>query len=133
MSDQPPGTARAAVAVWYALAVFGVVNVAYLWVRRAALEESAAREGFAAGAVTTLLVQLTVVAVVFGAGYVAFGRMLRLGRSWARRALTGVALLHVLWLLLSGSASANLVVVLLIAAGTALTWLRGTAEWVGQH
>ncbi|XVV03441.1 hypothetical protein ACQPW3_39990 [Actinosynnema sp. CA-248983] len=133
MTDQPPATARAAVAIWYALAVFGVINVAYLWIRRDALEEAAARDGFAAGAVTVLLLQLTAVAVVFGAGYVAFGRMLRLGRRWSRRALTGVALLHVLWLLLSGSAGANLVVVLLIMAGCVLTWLRGTAQWVEQH
>ncbi|MFI9813129.1 hypothetical protein [Saccharothrix variisporea] len=133
MTGQPPGTARAAVALWYALAAFGLVNVAYLWVRRGALVEVAAREGFGGGAVTALLLQLTAVAVVFGAGYVVFGRMLRLGKPWARRAVTAVALLHVVWLLLSRSASANLVVVLLIVAGCVLTWLRGTAEWVKQH
>ncbi|WP_433266062.1 hypothetical protein ACQPZF_39785 [Actinosynnema sp. CS-041913] len=128
MTEQAP-SARAAVALWYALGVFGVLNVAYLWVRRDALD-AAARDGVA---VTALLVQLTALAVVFGAGYVVFARFLWQRKGWARGALTVVAAVHVLWIVLSRAAAPNVVVLLLIAAGLALTWLRGTAEWVKQH
>jgi len=129
----PAPSARVAVALWYALGVFGVLNAAYLWARRGALEDAAARGGLDPSAVTGLLVQITVAAVVFGAGYVGFARCLRLRKRWARGAVTAVALAHVLWLALTGGAQANLVVLLLLVAGSAFTWLRGTAEWVGQQ
>ncbi|MBW4715851.1 hypothetical protein [Saccharothrix obliqua] len=129
---RPPATARAAVALWYALAAFGLLNAAYLWVRRGALDEAAARGGVAASTVTALLVQLTVAAVLFGAGYAVLARFLRLGRRWSRGALTALALAHVLWLVLTRTAGVNAVVLLLLAAGSALTWLRGTAQWVQQ-
>ncbi len=129
---EPAPVARAAVAIWYALGVFGVLNVAFLWFRRDALDATAARDGLAESAVTTLLVQLTAVALVFGVGYVLFARFLGQRKRWARRALTGVAALHVLWIMLSGAAESSVVVLLLIAAAVALTWLRGTAQWVNQ-
>ncbi|MBB5954728.1 hypothetical protein FHS29_001298 [Saccharothrix tamanrassetensis] len=126
----PSPSARAAVALWYALGVFGVLNAAYLWVRRGALDEAAARDGLPPSTVTALLVRLTVAAVVFGAGYAVFARLLGRRKRWARGALTAVAVVHVLWLLLTRAAGANVVVLLLIATGLALTWLRGTAQWV---
>ena len=58
---------------------------------------------------------------------------LRRGRRWARGVLTGVVVLHVLWIVLPGASAANLVTLLLIAVGLAFTWLPGTAQWVKQH
>lgn len=115
-----PTTARAAVALWYALAAFGVLDAGYLWLRRA--DGPADR-----------LVEFTAAAVVFGAVYAVLARLLGRRVRWARGALTAVAAIHVLWIVLTLSAGPNLVVLLLIGAGSAFTWSRGTAEWVGQH
>ncbi|MEU5691476.1 hypothetical protein [Actinosynnema sp. NPDC020468] len=133
MSTPPPAPVRGAVGVWYALAAFGLVNVAYLWSQRDTLTEAAAKSGFGSDAVTSLLVQLTIVAVVVGVGYAVFARLLRRGVRWSRGAISSVAALHALWVVLSGAGPANIVVLLLIAGGLAFTWVRGTAEWVRQH
>ncbi|CCH35295.1 hypothetical protein ABZ816_11875 [Actinosynnema sp. NPDC047251] len=125
----PPSTARAAVALWFALAAFGLLHVGYLWLRR----DEWTGAGQDGSAVTERLVQLTTVALVCGAGYVVFALLLRRRTRWARGALTAVAVLHVLWIVLTASAGPNLVLLLLIGAGLAFTWLRGTAEWVTQH
>lgn len=97
------------------------------------MEESAVRAGDDPANVTGLLSQLTVVAIGFALGYGLFGWLLKLGRRWARGVLTGVAVLHVLWIVLPGASAVNLVTLLLIAVGLALTWLPGTAQWVKQH
>ncbi|WP_158845191.1 hypothetical protein [Saccharothrix deserti] len=133
MTEQPPAVVRGAVGVWFALGAFVLLTNVYLWLRRGALEESAIRAGHDPATVTGLLTQLTVVAVGFALGYGLFGWLLRLGRRWARGVLTAVAVVHVLWIVLPGASAVNLVTLLLIAVGLALTWLRGTAQWVKQH
>ncbi|MFJ6670922.1 hypothetical protein ACIQMJ_07415 [Actinosynnema sp. NPDC091369] len=129
----PPPVVRGAVAVWFALGAFLLLENAVLWLRRAELEQAATRAGDDPAAVTGLLGQLAVVAVAFAIGYGLFGWLLRRGRRWARGVLTGVAVLHVLWIVLPGASAANLVTLLLIAVGLAFTWLPGTAQWVKQH
>jgi hypothetical protein len=133
MTGQPPAVLRGAVAVWLALGAFLLLENVVLWLRRDELEQAAARAGDDPGAVSGLLVQLTVVAVGFTIGYGLFGWLLRQGRRWSRGVLTGVAVLHVLWIVLPGASAVNLVTLLLIAVGLALTWLPGTAQWVKQH
>lgn len=133
MTGQPPAVVRGAVGVWFALGAFGLLTNIYLWLRRDALEESAVRAGDDPANVTAILTQLTIVAVGFAVGYGLFGWLLKLGRRWARGVLTGVAVLHVLWIVLPGASAVNTVTLLLIAVGLALTWLRGTAQWVKQH
>jgi hypothetical protein len=139
MTTTPPPTAlRGAVGVWLALGVFGLVNVLYLWVRRDALRESALRDGIAPAdqidsTVTTLIVQLTVAALLFAGAYALFALMLRRGRRSARVALTVIAGLHLLWVVLPGVSAANLVTVLLIAIGLALTWRPVTAHWLKEQ
>jgi hypothetical protein len=133
MTGQPPAVVRGAVGVWFALGAFGLLTNIYLWLRRDSLEESAVRAGDDPANVTGLLTQLTVVAIGFALGYGLFGWLLKLGRRWARGVLTGVAVLHVLWIVLPGASAVNLVTLLLIAVGLALTWLPGTAQWVKQH
>ncbi len=133
MTGQPPAVVRGAVAVWFALGAFLLLENVVLWLRREQLEQAAARAGDDPGAVPGLLGQLTVVAVGFGIGYGLFGWLLRQGRRWARGVLTAVAVLHVLWIVLPGASAANLVTLMLIGVGLALTWFPGTAQWVKQH
>ncbi|MFD1146836.1 hypothetical protein [Saccharothrix hoggarensis] len=133
MTAQPPSVVRAAVGTWFALGAFVLLTNAYLWLRRGSLEDAARRAGDDPAVVTALLTQLTVVAVGFAVGYGLFGWLLKRGRRWARGVLTGVAVLHVLWIVLPGASAVNLVTLLLLAAGLALTWLPGTAQWVKQH
>ncbi|XVS64082.1 hypothetical protein ACQPYE_38525 [Actinosynnema sp. CA-299493] len=133
MTGQPPAVVRGAVAVWLALGVFLLLENAVLWLRRAEFEEAAVRAGDDPADVPGLLAQLTVVAVAFTIGYGLFGWLLKRGRRWSRGVLTGVAVLHVLWIVLPGASAVNLVTLLLIAVGLAVTWLPGTAQWVKQH
>jgi hypothetical protein len=134
----PPPVVRAAIGVWLAVGVFGLLNVLYLWLRRADLREVALRDGAATPggvdqAISTLLLQLTVVGLVFTAAYAVLGVMLRRRRRWSRIALTVVAGLHLLWVVLPGVNAANLVTVLLIGTGFTLTWRPVTAHWVKEQ
>ena len=129
----PPPVVRAATAGWFALGVFLLLENAVLWLRRDEFEQAAARAGDDPALVGGIFVQLTAVALLFGVGYVGGGLLLRRGRRWARGVLTVVAALHVLWIVLPGATAVNLVTLLLVAVGLALTWLRGTAQWVRQH
>ncbi|MFD7653028.1 hypothetical protein ACFV4N_03510 [Actinosynnema sp. NPDC059797] len=133
--EQPPSVVRGAVGVWLALAAFVVFENVVLWTRRGDLLEAAARVGDPPGRVTEILVQLALVSGFLAIGYGLFGWLLKLGRRWSRGVLTAVAVLHVLWIVLpgAGGSAANLVALLLIAVGSALTWLPGTAQWVRQH
>ncbi|MEU4739465.1 hypothetical protein AB0G02_03230 [Actinosynnema sp. NPDC023658] len=141
MTEQSPAAARAAVppvvrgavAVWFALGAFLLLENGVLWLRRAEFEQAASRAGDDPGTIVGLLAKLTVVAVGFAIGYGLFGWLLRRGMRWARGVLTAVAVLHVLWIVLPGASAANVVTLLLIAVGLAFTWLPGTAQWVKQH
>ncbi|NUT50176.1 MAG: hypothetical protein HOV94_23120 [Saccharothrix sp.] len=133
MTGQPPAVVRGAVAVWFALGAFLLLENVVLWLRRDRLEEAAVRAGDDPGVIGGLLVQLTAVAVGFAIGYGLFGWLLRRGKRWARGVLTAVAVLHVLWIVLPGASAVNLVTLLLIGVGLAFTWLPATAQWVKQH
>ncbi|MGM1062562.1 hypothetical protein [Saccharothrix sp. Mg75] len=129
----PPPVVRAATAVWCALGAFLLLENVVLWLRRAEFEQAAARAGDDPALVGGIFAQLTLVAVLFGVGYVGGGLLLRRGRRWARAVLSAVAVLHVLWIVLPGASAVNLVTLLLITIGLALTWLPRTAQWVKQH
>ncbi|WP_367134605.1 hypothetical protein [Saccharothrix sp. HUAS TT1] len=130
MTVQPPPVVRGAVSVWFALSAFLVLENVVRWLRRDEFEQAAARAGDDPAAVVSLLTQLTVVAVGFAIGYGLFGWLLRRGTRWARGVLTGVSVLHVLWIVLPGASAVNVVTLLLIAVGLSLTWLPATARWV---
>lgn len=132
-TQQPPSVVRGAVAVWCALGAFLLFQNVVLWLSRARLEQDALRAGHDAAAVSRLLTQLTVVAVVLGIAYGLFGWLLRRGARWARGVLTAVAVVHVLWIVLTRAGATELVTLLLITVGLALTWLPRTAQWVKQH
>lgn len=134
----PPTVVRAAVGVWLAAGVFGLLNVLYLWWRRAELREVALREGLATpggvdAAITTLLVQLTVAGVLFTIAYGIFGVFLRRRRRWARLALVVTGALHLLWVVLPGVNAANLVTVLLVGTGFVLTGRPVAAHWLKEQ
>lgn len=133
VTGQPPAVVRGAVAVWFALGAFLLLENLVLWLRREELERAAVRAGDDPAAISGLLTQLTVVAVGLAIGYGLFGWLLRKGRRWARGVLTAVGVLHVLWIVLPGASAVNLVTLLLIGVGLAFTWLPGTAQWVKQH
>ncbi|QFZ23581.1 hypothetical protein [Saccharothrix syringae] len=133
MGAQPPAVVRAAVGVWFALAAFVVFDNAVLWIRRGELREAAERVGDDPARVNDILLQLTLVAAVFTIGYAVLAWLLKSGKRWTRGTLTALAVVHVLSFVLPGAAAANVVPLLLIATGLALTWLPGTAQWVRQH
>ncbi|MFC6089346.1 hypothetical protein [Saccharothrix lopnurensis] len=135
MREQPPAVVRGAVGVWLALAAFVLFEHAVLWFRRDDLLAAAERAGDPPARVNEILLQLALVSALLAIGYGLFGWLLKAGKRWARGVLTAVAVLHVLWIVLPGASgdAANLVVLLLIAAGSALTWMPGTAQWVRRH
>jgi hypothetical protein len=134
----PPKALRAAVGVWLALGVFGLLNVVYLWFQRNALRDEALRRGLvneqnADSTITTLLVQLTATLLLFAVGYTIFAWFLRKGHRWARIALSLLAGLHLLWVVLLSQSPANLVSVLLMGIGFALTWRPTTSHWLKEQ
>jgi len=138
VAEAPPTVLRVAVGVWLAAGVFGLFNVLYLWWRRAELRDIALREGLATpegvdAAITTLVVQLTIAGVLFTAAYGLFGLLLRRRRRWARLALMLVGALHLLWVVLPGVNAGNLITVLLIGTGFALTWRPATSHWLKEQ
>jgi hypothetical protein len=134
----PPLALRAAVGVWAALGVFGLLNVVYLWFERGALRDEALRRGLvteqnADSTITTLLVQLTAALLLFAAGYAVFAWFLRRGRRWTRIALSVLGGLHLLWVVLLSPSPANLISVLLIGIGLALTWRPTASHWLKEQ
>lgn len=134
----PPTALRAAVGVWLALGVFGLLNVVYLWFERDMLRAEALRRGLvteqnADSTITSLLVQLTGALGIFAVGYAVFAWFLRKGRRWTRVALTVLGGLHVLWVVLLSPSPANLVSVLLIGVGLALTWRPAASHWLKEQ
>ncbi|MEU4802265.1 hypothetical protein [Actinosynnema sp. NPDC023587] len=128
-APEPPPSARTAVAVWYVVAVFLPLGACYLWLRRAGWLSTAPDSP----PPTDRVVQYTIGAVVLAIGYAVLARLLQRRTGWARWALTALAAVHVLWIVLTTSAGPNVVLLGLIGTGLAVTWQRGTAEWVAQH
>lgn len=130
--EQPPGVVRGAVGVWLALGAFVVFTILRLWLVRGRLEEEAVRAGDDPALVTSALFELTLVTGIFALCYGLFAWLLKIGKRWSRGVLTALAVIHLLWIVLPGAAATaeNLVTLLLIAVGLALTWLPATARWV---
>jgi hypothetical protein len=134
----PPKALRAAVGVWLALGVFGLLNVVYLWFERDTLRDEALRRGLvneqnADSTITSLLVQLTAALLLFAVGYGIFAWFLRKGHRWTRIALSVLGGLHLLWVVLLSPSPANLVSVLLIGIGLAFTWRPTTSHWLKEQ
>src|SRR5437879_3272692 len=131
-----PLALRAAVGVWLALAVFGLVNAGYLWlvrdgVRRVLVEQQHVRAEQAAAVTHELLVDNSIAAVVLAVAYAGLGLLLRAGRGWARIGLSAVAGVHLLLVLSAGGRSVqNVFAVLLVLAGLVLTWRSTASSWL---
>ena len=127
--NDAPRPVRIAVGLWLAVAVFVLFTSAGLWFQRGEIERMS---GKPPGEVTTFLLSLTVVAVIFAAGYGWLTWLLVKRRNWARIVLSLVALVHMLWLLVVGVSAASLVTLLLICAAIVFTWQSATAQWLAE-
>ncbi|MFD9699330.1 hypothetical protein [Lentzea sp. NPDC059081] len=127
--NDAPRPVRVAVGLWLAIAVFILFTTAGLWFQRAEIEQLSGRP---AGDVTTFLVALTVVGVIFAALYGWLTRTFLRRKGWARPALSIVAVVHMMWLLIVGVSAASLVTLLLICVAIVFTWQRATAQWVAE-
>lgn len=124
--NDAPRQVRIVVGLWLATAVFVLFTAAGLWFQRGEIERLS---GKPPGEVTNFLLALTVGAVLFAGLYGWLTRLLLKRRNWARIALSLVAIVHTLWLLLVGASPASLVTLLLICVAIVFTWQRRTAEW----
>lgn len=138
--ENVPRAVRAGVGFWCALAAFLLVQAAFSWSGRPALEQqlAAARrlapEQAAAQAQHMLLLN-TGLAVLFAAAYAVLGLLVLKQRAWARIAVSGVLAVQLAMAMGSLSLSAvNLIVLVLGGAAAWCCWTRSAAEWVsGEH
>lgn len=124
-----PRTVRIAVGLWLAIAVFVLFTTAGLWFQRGQVQELTK---WSSGQVTSFLLTLTVIAVLFSAAYAWLTRTFLRRKNWARIALSVVAVVHMIWILFLGVSAANLVTLLLICAAIVFTWQRAAAQWVAE-
>ena len=127
--NDAPRQVRIAVGLWLATAVFVLFTTAGLWFQRGEIERLS---GKPPGEVTNFLLALTVGAVVFAGLYVWLTRLFLKRKNWPRIALSLVAILHMLWLLLIGVSPASLVTLLLISVAIVFTWQTRTAQWLAE-
>ena len=127
--NDAPRPVRIAVGVWLATAVFVLFTAAGLWFQRGEIERMSQKPP---GEVTTFLVALTVVAVIFAGLYAWLTRVFLQRRNWARIALSLIAIVHMMWLLLVGISPASLVTLLLICVAIVFTWQARTAQWFAE-
>jgi hypothetical protein len=125
----PPLALRAAVGVWLALGVFGLFNVAFLWLNQDEVRKAVRPEV----AVSGVLLPLTVAAVFFAVAYGLLTWLLRRGRRRARIGLSATAFLHLLWVVLPGVSVANLITVVLLGVGLVLTWWPSASHWLREQ
>ncbi|GAB3545957.1 hypothetical protein J2S53_002762 [Actinopolyspora lacussalsi] len=131
-----PRTLRAGLGLWAALGVFLLVRAVISWTDLGALRgRLVAASGLlperAEQLARDLLVANTILAVVLALGYAGLAWLVLRRHSWARIAVSLLAVAHVLLLLLSGSWSAsNLIVLVLAALAWACFWRRETSEWL---
>lgn len=128
MNDAPKPV-RIAVGLWLATAVFVLFTTAGLWFQRGQVQELT---NWSSGQVTSFLVTLTVVAVIFAAAYASLAWTFLRRRNWARVVLSFLAIVHMVWLLFLGISAANLVTLLLICAAIVFTWQRAAAQWLAE-
>lgn len=126
---ETPRTVRIAVGLWLAIAVFVLFTTAGLWFQRGQVQELTK---WSSGQVTSFLLTLTVIAVLFAAAYAWLTRTFLRRKNWARIALSTVAVVHMIWILFLGVSAANLVTLLLICAAIVFTWQRAAAQWVAE-
>ena len=126
---ETPRTIRIAVGLWLAIAVFVLFTTAGLWFQRGQVQELTK---WSSGQVTSFLLTLTVIAVLFSAAYAWLTRTFLRRKNWARIALSTVAVVHMIWILFLGVSAANLVTLLLICAAIVFTWQRAAAQWVAE-
>ena len=126
---ETPRTVRIAVGLWLAIAVFVLFTTAGLWFQRGQVQELTK---WSSGQVTSFLLTLTVIAVLFSAAYAWLTRTFLRRKNWARIALSTVAVVHMIWILFLGVSAANLVTLLLICAAIVFTWQRAAAQWVAE-
>ncbi|GAA3365056.1 hypothetical protein [Saccharopolyspora gregorii] len=136
----PPGSVRAAVGLWSALAAFLLVQTAFSWadrdaLRRRLVEAGAAAPDRAEAAALDLLLLNTGLAVVFAAGYALAGVLIRGRRPWARIGVCVLLVVQVVTVLGSRSfAAADLIVLVLGGAAAWCSWTTSSTEWVtGEH
>ncbi|MFC3892195.1 hypothetical protein ACFOWZ_11980 [Lentzea rhizosphaerae] len=126
---ETPRTVRIAVGLWLAIAVFVLFTTAGLWFQRGQVQELTK---WSSGQVTSFLLTLTVIAVLFAAAYAWLTRTFLRRKNWARIALSTVAVVHMIWILFLGVSAANLVTLLLICAAIVFTWQSAAAQWVAE-
>lgn len=127
--NDAPRPVRIAVGVWLAVAVFVLFTTAGLWFQRGEIERLS---GKPPGEVTNFLLALTVVAVIFAGLYAWLTRLFLKRRNWARIALSLIAIVHMMWLLIVGISPASLVTLLLICVAIVFTWQARTAQWFAE-
>jgi hypothetical protein len=133
----PPGTLRSAVAVWVALAAFGLLTAGATWAGRSQLRQALLNKGLVPpdkvdATLQALLVRNTLVFALFAAVYVALGLLLYKGKTWARLALSLVAALQLLVLLSSGVSVAVALLFGLIISALVLSWLPASSRWLAD-
>jgi len=127
--NDAPRPVRIAVGLWLATAVFVLFTTAGLWFQRGQIQQLT---GWSPGEVTSFLLTLTVASAIFAGIYAWLTRLFLRRRSWARIALSLVAIAHMLWLLRLGISAANLVTLLLICVAIVFTWQPRTAQWLAE-
>ncbi|GAB2656615.1 hypothetical protein GCM10027271_13920 [Saccharopolyspora gloriosae] len=139
-STEPPRSLQAAIGLWAALAAFLLVQTVFSWADREELERQLVAHHVAApdqaGTVTLdRLLLNTALAVVFAAGYVAAGVLLRKRRPWARIGVCALFAVQLVIVLGGFSFSAaNLIVLALGGAAAWFSWTTSSTKWVtGEH
>ncbi|MET9228476.1 hypothetical protein [Lentzea sp. NPDC003310] len=128
-TDDKPLTVRIAVGLWLAIAAFVVLTTVLLWRQHDVFQRLS---GWTSAEVTSFLWLLTAVALVFTGAYTWLTRVLLRRRAWARAALSFVAIVHMIWILLVGISASGLVTLLLICVAIVLTWQPRTAQWLAE-
>ncbi|MBA8827155.1 protein-S-isoprenylcysteine O-methyltransferase Ste14 [Saccharopolyspora lacisalsi] len=136
----PPRVLRAALGIWCALGAFLLLRAALAWsgqamLRRMLVERQSLPTEQAGSAATTLLLVNTGIAVVLAVGYGVLAWLMLQRKSWARLAVTALAIAHLALVLVMASVTAQHVIVLLLAvAGWACSWRGSSSRWLaGEH
>lgn len=138
-STPAPRPLRASIVLWWVVAALLVLQIAAMWLNRAALPTAlpggGADPGGAADRADRLLLGNTAAAGVFAVAYCALGAALFGRRPWARVVLTVVAVLHLLMLLGTGAVLGPQSVLLVIGVAAAvLLWHPTSGDWIaGEH
>lgn len=134
--SRPPTAVRAAVGLWWAVAVLLVLRAALSFggfdlLRRQWIEQRGATPAEAASVVQAQLLMNLALAVVLALAYAALAWMMWKRRGWARTAVTVLAVLQLVMVLATGALSVpNLITLVLMVAAWACSWRASSSEWV---